>query len=118
MAWFRQKPAPGLIHHSDRGSQYASGVFQDKLVEFDMTCSMSRKGNCWDAPTGGFFDSLKNERVHGTRYATHDAARADLFDYIEVFYNRSRKHSSLGYVAPARFLAGWISSQHEQAMAT
>ena len=63
-----------------------------------MTCSMSRKGNCWDnAPTESFFNSLKNERVHGTRYATHDEARADLFDYIEVFYNRSRRHSTLGY---------------------
>jgi putative transposase len=83
-----------------------------------MICSMSRKGNCWDnAPTESFFNSLKNERVHGTRYATREAAIADLFDYIEVFYNRSRKHSSLGYVSPARFLAGWISSQHEQAVA-
>ncbi|MBE7521964.1 MAG: IS3 family transposase [Burkholderiales bacterium] len=118
MAWFRRKPAPGLMHHSDRGSQYASGVFQDKLVEFGMTCSMSRKGNCWDnAPTESFFNSLKNERVHGTRYATREAAIADLFDYIEVFYNRRRKHSTLGYVSPARFLAGWISSQHEQAVA-
>ena len=118
MAWFRRKPAPGLIHHSDRGSQYASGVFQDRLAEYGMTCSMSRKGNCWDnAPTESFFNSLKNERVHGVRYATREAAIADLFDYIEVFYNRSRKHSTLGYVSPARFLAGWISRQHEQAVA-
>jgi putative transposase len=118
MAWFRRKPAPGLIHHSDRGSQYASGVFQDKLAEYGMTCSMSRKGNCWDnAPTESFFNSLKNERVHGVRYATREAAIADLFDYIEVFYNRSRQHSSLGYVSPTRFLAGWISSQQEQAVA-
>lgn len=118
MAWFRRRPAPGLIHHSDRGSQYASGVFQDKLAEYGMICSMSRKGNCWDnAPTESFFNSLKNERVHGTRYATREAATADLFDYIEVFYNRSRRHSSLGYASPARFLARWISSQHEQAAA-
>lgn len=118
MAWFRRKPATGLIHHSDRGSQYASSVFQDKLAEYGMTCSMSRKGNCWDnAPTESFFNSLKNERVHGARYATREAAIADLFDYIEVFYNRSRKHSSLGYVSPTRFLAGWISSQHDQATA-
>ena len=96
MAWFRRKPAPGLIHHSDRGSQYASCVFQDKLTEFGMTCSMSRKGNCWDnAPTESFFNSLKNERVHGTRYATQDEAIADLFAYIEPFYNRSRRHSTL-----------------------
>jgi putative transposase len=118
MAWFRRRPAPGLLHHSDRGSQYASGVFQDKLVEFGMTCSMSRKGNCWDnAPTESFFNSLKNERVHGARYATRETATADLFDYIEAFYNRTRKHSTLGYVSPTRFLAGWISSQHEHAVA-
>jgi putative transposase len=68
-----------------------------------MTCSMSRKGNCWDnAPTESFFSSLKNERVHGVRYATREAAIVDLFDYIEAFYNRSRKHSTLGYVSPAR----------------
>ena len=107
-----------MLHHSDRGSQYASGVFQDKLVEFGMTCSMGRKGNCWDnAPTESFFNSLKNERVHGARYATREAATADLFDYIEVFYNRSRKHSTLGYVSPTRFLASWISGQHEQVVA-
>lgn len=112
MAWFRRKPAPGLIHHSDRGSQYASGVFQEKLIEFGMTCSMSRKGNCWDnAPTESFFNSLKNERVHGTRYDTHEAARADLFDYIEVFYNRSRRHSTLGYESPTQFLQHWITTQ-------
>lgn len=118
MAWFRRKPAPGVIHHSDRGSQYASEVFQKKLTEFGMTCSMSRKGNCWDnAPTESFFNSLKNERVHGTRYATHDAARADLFDYIERFYNRSRRHSTLGYRSPIQFLQHWITTQREQKLA-
>jgi len=70
-----------------------------------------------NAPTESFFNSLKNEHVHGARYATWEAAIADLFDYIEVFYNRSRKHSTLGYVSPTRFLAGWIGSQHEQAVA-
>jgi putative transposase len=118
MAWFRRRPAPGLIHHSDRGSQYASHAFQDKLAEYHMTCSMSRKGNCWDnAPTESFFNSLKNERVHGTRYETRVAATADLFDYIEVFYNRSRRHSTLGYKSPIRFLKDWIKTQHEQKMA-
>ncbi len=112
MAWFRRKPAPGLLFHSDRGSQYASGVFQAKLNEFGMTGSMSRKGNCWDnAPTESFFNSLKNERVHGTRYANHDDARTDLFDYIEVFYNRSRRHSTLGYVSPTQYLQHWIAAQ-------
>jgi putative transposase len=118
MAWFRRKPAPGLIHHSDRGSQYASGVFQARLAEYGMVCSMSRKGNCWDnAPTESFFNSLKNERVHGTRYLTRDAAIADLFDYIEVFYNRRRRHSTLGSKSPIQFLQHWIRTQHEQNLA-
>lgn len=118
MAWFRRRPAPGLIHHSDRGSQYASHAFQNTLAQYGMICSMSRKGNCWDnAPTESFFNSLKNERVHGTRYVTRVAATADLFDYIEVFYNRSRRHSTLGYKSPIRFLQDWIKTQHEQKMA-
>jgi putative transposase len=118
MAWFRRRPQPGLIHHSDRGSQYASQVFQDKLTEYGMVCSMSRKGNCWDnAPTESFFNSLKNERVHGTRYTTREEARADLFDYIEVFYNRSRRHSTLGYKSPIQFLQHWITTQHEPKLA-
>jgi putative transposase len=118
MAWFRRKPGPGLLHHSDRGSQYASQAFQQTLAEYGMTCSMSRKGNCWDnAPTESFFNSLKNERVHGTRYATRAGARTDLFDYIEVFYNRSRRHSTLGYQSPIQFLQGWIQTQHERIMA-
>jgi putative transposase len=118
MAWFRRKPAPGLVHHSDRGSQYASHAFQARLKEYGMVCSMSRKGNCWDnAPTESFFNSLKNERVHGTRYATRAIAEADLFDYIEPFYNRKRCHSTLGYTSPAKFLEQWISTQHEQQLA-
>jgi putative transposase len=115
MAWFRRKPARGLMHHSDRGSQYASHAFQDKLTEYGMVCSMSRKGNCWDnAPTESFFNSLKNERVHGTRYATRDEAIADLFAYIEPFYNRSRRHSTLGYKSPIQFMHDWITTQHER----
>jgi putative transposase len=118
MAWFRRQPAPGLMHHSDRGSQYASHVFQARLHEYGMVCSMSRKGNCWDnAPTESFFNSLKNERVHGTRYDTRDEAIADVFDYIEPFYNRKRQHSTLGYVSPVKFLENWISTQHEQKLA-
>ncbi|MBB1630896.1 transposase [Cupriavidus sp. UME77] len=115
MAWFRRKPASGLIHHSDRGSQYASQAFQAKLVDYGMVCSMSRKGNCWDnAPSESFFNSLKNERVHGQRYATHEQAKDDLFDYIEIFYNRSRRHSTLGYVSPAQYLRDW---EHPRDMA-
>jgi putative transposase len=118
MAWFRRRPAPGLIHHSDRGSQYASQLFQAKLAAYHMVCSMSRKGNCWDnAPTESFFNSLKNERVHGARYATRDDAIADLFDYIEVFYNRSRRHSTLAYVSPIQFLHNWFSNQPGQKLA-
>jgi len=118
MAWFRRKPAAGLIHHSDRGSQYASHAFQARLAEYGMICSMSRKGNCWDnAPSESFFNSLKNERVHGTRYGTRAEAEADLFDYIEPFYNRRRKHSTLGYASPMEFLEDWISAQHEQQLA-
>ena len=118
MAWFRRKPAPGLLHHSDRGSQYASHVFQAKLAEYGMICSMSRKGNCWDnAPTESFFNSLKNERVHGTRYATRAEATADLFEYIEVFYNRSRRHSALKSKSPVQFLVDWIGAQPGQNLA-
>lgn len=93
--------SPIRVFHSDRGSQYAGGPFQDKLAVFGMTGSMSRKGNCaGNAPTERFFNSLKNERVHGTHYASHDAARADLFDYIKVSYNRCRRHSAPGHVSP------------------
>ena len=117
MAWFRRQPAAGLIHHSDRGSQYASHAFQGKLAAYGMVCSMSRKGNCWDnAPAESFFNSLKNERVHAARYATREDAIADLFDYIEVFYNRSRRHSTLGYHSPVQFLQDWITHQHERKM--
>lgn len=115
MAWFRKRPAVGLVHHSDRGSQYASHAFQDKLTEYGMTCSMSRKGNCWDnAPTESWFNSFKNERVHGIRYATHADMKAASFEYIEVFYNRKRQHSTLGYKSPVQFLKDWNSEQHQE----
>jgi putative transposase len=118
MAWFRRRPAPGLMHHSDRGSQYASRVFQTRLAEYGMVCSMSRKGNCWDnAPSESFFNSLKNERVHGARYVTREEAISDLFEYIEVFYNRRRRHSTLNSKSPIQFLQDWISSQHEHNLA-
>ena len=83
-----------------------------------MIASMSRKGNCWDnAPTKNFFNSLKNERVHGTRYSTRASAEADLFDYIEPFYNRKRPHSTFGYASPEQFFENCISTQHEQQLA-
>jgi len=112
MAWFRRKPAPGVLHHSDRGSQYASHVFQDKLAEYGMSCSMSRKGNCWDnAPTESWFNSFKNERVHGWRFETREEMTATAFEYIEVFYNRKRLHSTLGYTSPVQFLQDWFNEQ-------
>jgi transposase InsO family protein len=115
MAWFRRKPAPGLMHHSDRGSQYASHAFQEKLKEYGMTCSMSRKGNCWDnAPTESWFNSFKNERAHGVRYSTREEMTAESFEYIEVFYNRKRLHSTLGNKSPIQFMNDWVSSQQNE----
>lgn len=112
MAWFRRRPPPGLIHHSDRGSQYCSHDFQKELASYGMLASMSRKGNCWDnAPSESFFNSLKNERVHGTRYPTRDAARTDVFEYIEVFYNRVRRHTSLGGISPVSCYETWLKQQ-------
>lgn len=118
MAWFRRRPEAGVMHHSDRGSQYASHAFQDKLKEFGMTCSMSRKGNCWDnAPTESWFNSFKNERYHGLRYATHADMKAASFEYIEVFYNRIRQHSTLGYQSPIQYLDRWRNAQNQEKLA-
>lgn len=104
MAIGRQLPMWELVAHSDRGSQYASRSYQDLLASRGITCSMSRKGNCWDnAPMESFFATLKKELVHQVRYATREAARQSLFEYIEVFYNRVRRHSALGYVSPETF---------------
>jgi len=104
MATGRRQPGCGLIHHSDRGSQYASYDYQDALKSRGMLCSMSRKGNCWDnAVAESFFGSLKTERVYHRRYRTRDEARRDIFEYVEVFYNRVRLHSTLGYLSPAQF---------------
>lgn len=115
MAWFRRRPEAGVIFHSDRGSQYASLAMRDMLTQYAMTASMSRKANCWDnAPTESFFNSLKNERVHGTRYETRAHAQADVFEYIAVFYNRRRRHSSLGYSSPTQFLQDWLSEHDDR----
>lgn len=101
MALQQQRPPPGLIHHSDRGSQYASGDYQTALTAANITPSMSRKGNCWDnAPMESFFHTLKTELVHHKHYATKEEAKRDLFQYIEGFYNRKRIHSALGYLTP------------------
>ena len=112
MARFRRRPPPGVLHHSDRGSQYCSHDYQQLLRGYGMTASMSRKGNCWDnAPMESFFNSLKNERVFHRRYADRAEAKADLFDYIEVFYNRKRRHSSLNYQSPAVHYAAWLERE-------
>lgn len=106
MAVKNRRPPPNLIHHSDRGSQYASDDFQELLDEYGMICSMSRKGNCWDnAVAESFFRSLKTELVHHEDFATREEARLAIFEYIEVFYNRLRRHSSLGYLSPADYEA-------------
>ena len=102
MAIERQRPAPGLIHHSDRGIQYAAEAYRRVLARFGITPSMSRKGDCLDnAPMESFFHTLKTERVHHRIYPTRTDARRDLFQYIEGFYNSRRLHSALGYLSPA-----------------
>jgi putative transposase len=104
MALPRRRPGVGLVAHSDRGSQYASEHYQGLLARHGIVCSMSRRANCWDnAPIESFFASLKKELTHGESFATRAEARSSLFEYIEVFYNRSRRHSSLGYLSPAEY---------------
>ena len=93
-----------MIHHSDRGSQYACKKYQKALVSHGIKCSMSRKGDCWDnAPMESWFHTLKTELVNHQNYQTRWEAKADIFEYIEVFYNRSRRHSALGYMTPAQY---------------
>jgi len=104
MALARRRPAPGLLHHSDRGSQYASGDYQAALAQHGLRGSMSRRGDCWDnAVAESFFATLKVELVHDARWPTRAAARAALVDYLERFYNRRRRHSSLGFLSPLAF---------------
>jgi putative transposase len=101
--WRRGKP-DALLHHSDQGSQYTSQHFQELLADNGIVCSMSRSGNVWDnAAMESFFSSLKTERIKGKIYRTRDAARADVFDYIERFYNTVRRHSTIGYLSPAEY---------------
>jgi len=104
MALARRVPGEGLVAHSDRGSQYASGHYQGLLDRHGIVCSMSRRANCWDnAPMESFFASLKKELVRDEDYQTREDARASIFEYIEVFYNRFRRHSSLGYLSPSEY---------------
>ena len=104
MALYGRNPDAGLIHHSDRGSQYASDDYQDELERRQISCSMSRKGNCWDnAVVESFFATLKKDLVYRQQFQTRAEATQAIFEYIEVFYNRRRRHSYLGYMSPVEF---------------
>jgi putative transposase len=104
MAIRRRLPGEGLLTHSDRGSQYASDHYQRLLERHAITCSMSRRGDCWDnAPMESFFATLKKELIHHEDYQNRSEARASVFEYIEVFYNRVRRHSALGYLSPVEY---------------
>ena len=106
MALAKRDPTAGLLHHADRGSQYAATSYQRVLDEYGLIPSMSRKGNCWDnACVESFFGTLKRELVYHRQYATRSEATQDIFEYIEVFYNRQRRHSTLGYHSPAEYEA-------------
>jgi putative transposase len=106
MAIRRRQPPRGLVHHSDRGVQYASEPYQAILARHGLRCSMSRRGNCLDnAPMESFFGSLKTELVHRTTFPTREAARRAIFEYVETFYNRRRRHSGLGFLTPAQAYA-------------
>jgi transposase InsO family protein len=106
MSLARRRPAAGLVHHSDRGPQYISDEYGAVLAEHGIVMSLSRRGNCWDnAVAESFFATLKVELVYEGTWLTHADARRALFDYIEVFYNGQRRHSSLGYLSPRAFEA-------------
>jgi putative transposase len=103
MALQRRQPPPGLIHHSDRGVQYASGPYRVILARHGLVQSMGRKGNCYDnAPMESFFGSLKTELVHRATFPTREAAKRAIFEYVEAFHNRRRRHSALGFLTPAQ----------------
>lgn len=109
MALRTRQPKPGLLHHSDRGVQYAGADYQKQLRKSGIVCSMSRKGDCWDnAVAESFFSTLKSELVHRVNYVSRSQAKASVFEYIETFYNPRRRHSALGYLSPV---------EHERAAA-
>jgi putative transposase len=115
MALARRRPPRGLLHHSDRGSQYASGDYQTALGRQGIVGSMSRRGDCWDnAVAESFFATLKVELVHDALWPTRAAARGAVFEYIEIFYNQQRRHSSLGFLSPLAFERQW-HQQHRAA---
>ena len=101
MAVSRRRPQAGFLHHSDRGCQYTSQAYRKRLEQVGAVVSMSRKGNCWDnAAMESFFGTLKEECMGETIYASHEQARSALFEYLEIYYNRRRRHSAIGYVSP------------------
>jgi putative transposase len=115
MAWFRRHPEPGLIFHSDRGSQYCSHEFQAVLAGYGMRSSMSRKGNCWDnAPSESLWGSLKVGRLHGCKFKTRRQAMDEVIDWL-TFYNHRRLHSTLGYISPMQFENNWLAAQLKKA---
>lgn len=110
MALGRRRPPHGLLHHSDRGSQYASGDYRRALRAHGIVCSMSRRGNCWDnAVAESFFATVKVELAHEASWATRGQARGEVFEYIEQFYNGQRRHSALGYLSPLTFERRWAT---------
>ena len=110
MAKTQRTISPGLVHHSDRGCQYASNEYRKALSYAGIRCSMSRKGDCWDnAVAESFFGTLKTELAHRSRWKTRSHARTAIFEYIEVFYNRKRRHSYLGYLSPAQYEDRYLS---------
>ncbi len=112
MALHQRSCSEPVLHHSDRGSQYASGAYQQVLAAAGMQGSMSRKGDCFDnAPVESFFGTLKTELVHQQQYTTFSEARSAIFEYVEVFYNRQRRHSALGYLSPAAYEARYHAEQ-------
>jgi transposase InsO family protein len=107
----RRSPPEGLIHHSDRGSQYASGDYQELLKKYQIVPSMSRKGNCWDNAVGeSFVHTLKVEKINRGRFKTREEAKREIFEYAEMYYNRKRAHSSLGYMSPFEFERQFFTS--------
>ena len=112
-AFLHRKPTAGLVHHSDRGSQYTSQDFQGLLALYGMIASMSGVGNCFDNATAeSFFHTLKTEHVYFENYQTREQAKESIFEYVEVFYNRKRRHSTLGYVSPVAFENQWYKKRN------
>ena len=115
-AYWRKKPPKGLIHHSDRGSQYCSAAYRALQDSYGMVTSMSRRGNCWDnAPMESFFGTIKTESLHHYRFTTREEARLVVFEYIEVFYNRIRRHTKINNTAPATYAAQFHSTVQQLA---